>query len=376
MAEIIDQIVKISIQDAISSVETVDVNTVAIVGKVGATTTTPTAFTPSTEPMKALTAKAVAEAYGADSEIYAMASAFFAQDSQPSELICIPLANDGAFSTAIGKAKTAAESFAFYHVIAATDDAAVTATEINGTNKWQEWLAEAHKVLHLQVYNGGSQAAAITAANTFADALDSASANRCALYLHKENGTGGSREFLPVGIVAGRCASDSARGTFAHKKCRGVTFDSYSATDYAALQAKGVNVYTKVAGEARLFMGTTQNKETFIDNIVKDDWIRFNVQSRIYQLLGEANNGNGVTYDDAGIAAVAAAVLNVLTVAQDTDHQYVMVDSATVDYKPYSYLAKNYAEDVRKRNLPLISGRYARMNSIHTVVQVQLLVTI
>ena len=115
---------------------------------------------------------------------------------------------------------------------------------------------------------------------------------------------------------------------------------------------------------------------TFIDNIVKDDWIRFNVQSRIYQLLGEANNGNGVTYDDAGIAAVAAAVLNVLTVAQDTDHQYVMVDSATVDYKPYSYLAKNYAEDVRKRNLPLISGRYARMNSIHTVVQVQLLVTI
>ena len=64
MAEIIDQIVKISIQDAISSVETVDVNTVAIVGKVGATTTTPTAFTPSTEPMKALTAKAVAEAHG------------------------------------------------------------------------------------------------------------------------------------------------------------------------------------------------------------------------------------------------------------------------------------------------------------------------
>ena len=376
MAEIIDQIVKISIQDAISSVTTVDVNTVAIIGKVGATTTTPTAFTPSTEPMKALNAKSVADAYGPDSEIYAMASAYFSQDSQPNEVVCIPLLNNGAFSTALAKAQAAAESFDFYHIVAATDDAAVTATEINGTGKWQEWLAEAHKVLHLQVFNGGTQAAAITAANTFAEALDAQGSNRCALYLHKENGAESSKEFLPVAIVALRCASDSARGTFAHKKCRGVTFDSYSATDYAALQANGVNVYTKVAGEARLFMGTTQNKETFIDQVVKDDWIRFNVQSRIYQLLGEANDGNGVNYDDAGIAAVAAAVLNVLTVAQDTDHQYVMVDSATVDYKPYSYLAKNYAEDVRKRNLPLISGRYARMNAIHTVVHVQLLVTL
>ena len=88
------------------------------------------------------------------------------------------------------------------------------------------------------------------------------------------------------------------------------------------------------------------------------------------------NDGNGINYDDAGIAAVAASVLNVLTVAQDTDHQYVMADSATVDYKPYSYLVANYAEDVRKRNLPLISGRYARMNALHTVVQVSLLVTL
>ena len=35
MAEIIDQIVKISIQEAISSVTTVDVNTVALVGRNG-----------------------------------------------------------------------------------------------------------------------------------------------------------------------------------------------------------------------------------------------------------------------------------------------------------------------------------------------------
>ena len=51
-------------------------------------------------------------------------------------------------------------------------------------------------------------------------------------------------------------------------------------------------------------------------------------------------------------------------------------DSASVDYKPYSYLVENYAEDVRKRNLPLIKGRYSRMNAVHTVVQVDLQVTL
>ena len=87
MPEIIDQIVKISIQDAISSVTTVDVNTVAIVGRVGATTTGEGAFTPSTDPMQTASANAVAEAYGADSEIYAMARTFFGQKSQPSRVV-------------------------------------------------------------------------------------------------------------------------------------------------------------------------------------------------------------------------------------------------------------------------------------------------
>ena len=83
-----------------------------------------------------------------------------------------------------------------------------------------------------------------------------------------------------------------------------------------------------------------------------------------------------MNYDDAGIAAVAATVLNVLKTGEDTTHQYVMVDSSSVDYKPYSYLVQNYAEDVRKRNLPLVTGGYARMNSIHTAQQVLLYVTL
>lgn len=392
MAEIIDQIVKISIQDAISSVTTVDVNTVALVGL--ATTSTPVAGE------IASVADAVT-AYGENSELTAMVKAFFAQDSQPSRVVCIPAGNTAAATLAAVQA--AAQEFSFYHVVWATWDGAVTTTILTGSNGWQEWLADAKKVLHVQVKdptslkNHGGNRIAVYKHDEIKEITQTVTSGTTTTVTHPSSLPGGwtdgnlrtsttesgttttvdvSVEFLPVAIVALRCASDSARGTFAHKKCNGVTPDSYTVGQYNAWIDGGINIYVKVSGEARLFMGTTADAESFIDQVVKDDWILFNTQSRIYKLLGEGNNGNGINYDDAGIAAVAASVMNVLTVAQDTDHQYVMADSATVDYKPYSYLVANYAEDVRKRNLPLISGRYARMNAIHTVVQVSLLVTL
>lgn len=392
MAEIIDQIVKISIQDAISSVTTVDVNTVALVGL--ATAQSPVA--------SEISSVAGAEtAYGADSELAAMVRAFFAQDSQPSRVVCIP-AGESASAT-LAAVKSAAQNFNFYHVVVATWDESVSDTILVGSNGWQEWLADAKKVLHIQVKDptslknhGGNRIAVYkhneiqkitqtvttsttTTVTTLAE-LPSGWTDGQTVTSETSSGTTTtvevSVEFLPVAIVALRCSKDSARGTFAHKTCKGITADSYTVEQYNAWIDGGINIYTKVSGESRLFMGTTGSDEAFIDQIVKDDWIRFNVQSRIYKLLGEGNDGNGVNYDDAGIGAVAASVLNVLTLAQDTDHQYVMADSASVDYKPYSYLKENYAADVRKRNLPLISGRYARMNSIHTVVQVSLQVTL
>lgn len=393
MAQIIDQIVKISIQDAISSVTTVDVNTVALVGKAE-----------GKDAAEVSSLAGAKTAFGDDSELYQMMKAFFAQDSHPSRVVGIPAGSD-----ALAAVQAASENFDFYHVVVATDDAQALA--LASIKAWNEWAADVKKMIHIQVPNVGAMAGT--------DSRSDAGYDRVAVYVHKEMNsvtqtvydsdtrettvtkidklpdgwtdhsakkvtTAGTEtttvevswEFLNVGVVALRCASDSARGTFAHKKCKGVTPDSYSVEEYNGAIDLGLNIYVKVSGEARLFMGTTSSNEKFIDQIIKDDWIRFNVQSRIYRLLGEGNDGNGVNYDDAGIGAVAASVLNVLTVAQDTDHQYVMADSASVDYKPYSYLVENYADDVRKRNLPLIKGRYARMNSIHTVVQVDLQVTL
>ena len=164
-------------------------------------------------------------------------------------------------------------------------------------------------------------------------------------------------------------------------------YDSYTKSQYDALVSDCINVYTVAAGEARLFMGATagktvlldstgeQSPASFIDNIAKDDWIRFNVQTKIYSLLGEANDGFGVNYDDSGINSVAASILQVFSKAADTDHQYIM-DGYTVKVQTYDYLKTNYSADVQARNLPLVKGRYSRMNSINTVKNVELTVTL
>lgn len=357
MAQIIDQIVKVSIEDAISSVSTVDVNTVALLGE---------STNASAVAKEIVSEDGAKTAFGEGSQLHEMVKDFFAQPTQPSKVVCIPLKKAGsewAASDILNAIKGAAGAGNFYHICLVGDDftAAVLAT-------LQENLVDLKKVLHVQKES-------ISADNMG----DLAGCDRIAVYKHKESWTKDSaswKEYLNVAAVAYRCGKDSARGSFAHKKVSGISADFYGVDEFSELTGAGVNVYTIASGEARLFMGTTCDSTHFIDQVVKDDWVRFNVQSAIYALLGEANEGYGVNFDDAGIASVASSVLSILNVGEDTDHQYIMAGSSEVSYKPYSYLKKNYPEEIKKRNLPLVSGKYARMNSINTVQQVSLQVTL
>lgn len=346
MAQIVDQIVKVSIEDAVSSVSTVDVNTVALMG----------VSTKSEAVAKeVVSADGAKTAFGEGSQLHEMVKDFFAQPTQPSKVVCIPLKKAGsayAASDVLSAIKGAATAGNFYHICMVGDEFTDLAT-------LQEDLEDLKKVLHVQIAN----------------AQEPINGARIATYKHAES-VGEAKEYLNVAAVAYRCGKDSARGSFAHKKVNGITPDTYDVEEFAELQNAGVNVYTTVSGEARLFMGTTCDNTHFIDQVVKDDWVRFNVQSAIYRLLGEANDGYGVNYDDAGIASIAASVLSILNVGEDTDHQYIMAGSSEVNYKPYSYLKANFSEDIKKRNLPLISGKYARMNSINTVQEVSLQVTL
>ena len=370
MAQIIDSIIKISINEAISSVSTTSVNTLALVGPASAQAESAPDY---------LECSSVedAEVFGTDSVLYGMVASAFGQAASPAKVVAIKA---DSFADALDAVKAAENAkLDFYHIVLKFADGDIPSiSAFTADGGWNGYLSTAFKVMHLELDDQSTGHSAIRA---LAEALIASTSDRVALYQH--SGTG----HLAAALVANRCALDSARGSFAHKKVKNVAYDSYTKSEFDALMACCVNVYTVAAGEARVFMGSTCGKTvlldstgervpaTYIDNTVKDDWIRFNVQTKIYALLGEANDGFGVNYDDSGINSVAAAILQVFSKAADTLHQYIM-DGYTASVQTYEYLKQNYSADVQARNLPLVKGRYSRMNSINTVKTVELTVTL
>ncbi|MCQ2104637.1 MAG: DUF3383 domain-containing protein [Fibrobacter sp.] len=366
MAQIIDSIIRISINEAISTVSTTSVNTMAVVG--------PASQGPA---FVECSCSEDAEVFGTDSLLYGMVASTFSQSACPAKVIAIKA---GCFAEALDAVKNAQDAaLDFYHIVAKFgDDIIPSSTEFTKTGGWNAYLGENFKIIHLELDDTSNGFASI---RELSQSLLKSTSDRVALYQHHAAGN------IAASIVSIRCALDSARGTFAHKKVKNVEYDGYKKSDFDALVADNINVYTVAAGESRVFMGSTSGKNvllastgekspaSFIDGIAKDDWIRFNIQTKIYSLLGEANDGHGVTYDDNGINSVAAAILQVFAKAADTDHQYIM-QGYTVNIKDYEYLKKNYAVDVQARNLPLVKGRYSRLNSIHTVRNVELTVTL
>ena len=279
MAQIIDSIVKISINEAISTVSTTSVNTLALVGPASSEAENPPDFIECSSAEDA-------EVFGTNSLLYGMVESAFAQDACPAKIVAI---NADSFSDALDAVKAAeAAKLNFYHIVAKFgDDTIPAASAFTGNGGWNGYLGANFKIVHLELNDTSTDFASIRA---LAQALVASTSDRVALYQHAGAGN------LAAALVSNRCALDSARGSFAHKKVKGVEYDSYTKSQYDALVSDCINVYTVAAGEARLFMGATagktvlldstgeQSPASFIDNIAKDDWIRFNVQTKIYSL--------------------------------------------------------------------------------------------
>lgn len=173
-------------------------------------------------------------------------------------------------------------------------------------------------------------------------------------------------EYVGVSISADRCGADPARGTWCHKELVGVSPDELTPDQLKAAQDTGYNVYTSIANSSRLFMGTTCGPTDFIDTIVKADWIKFRVQEAVFKLLQTGNEGYGIDLDDNGIAAIGAEVTDVLTTA--FKNHYVM-DGYTVTLPLFADLP---AADKAKRKLSGIRGRVKLMDSVHTVLDIDI----
>lgn len=373
MDRLIDEIVKVSIEDARAAAAATSVNTVAVVG-----------VAPSEEdeypfvPKVCYDQKEVEDEYGAESDLAKVTKSFFLENN-PGKIVCIPT-NEAPTKTTIAGLLDGAlnmgtdadgRTIDFYHVIVrfastATKTNIIDVIEGDDNNKGiEEWATENFKMCHVEISD-----------RTVADSVLNPTGGlagfpkRVAIYFHAET----NARSLAAALCAIKCYKDPARGTWAHKSLTSVIPDATTKTQLINAQNSGLNIYATIAGVGRTVFGTcgrklANGKFNFIDSTIKKDWIKFRVQEKLFNLLGDANDGDGIDYNNAGIDSVVASVNNVFSVAEDSEHRYILPGSYEVTAPKYEDIS---AEHKGVRNLPNVSGTFSIQESIHTIKTVQL----
>ena len=362
MDRIIDEIVKVSVTDAVAAATATAVNTVAVLG-----------ISSKTGVGVKFSQEDVETAYKASgSDLDKVTASFFLEDN-PGKVVCIPTAEEPTADT-IGTLLDAAmdlgtdeegNTIDFYHVVVRLAPAGET-TEAKATaakaviDALETWCETNFRMGHVEI---ADRETAIAVGVKYKAAT---APSRVAIYAHSET----NGRSLAAAIVADRCASDPARGTWAHKTLSSLNADAISTSALNSAKTNGVNVYCKVAGVNRMFFGSIAGTDSaFIDEVIKKDWLKFRTQEAVFNILGSANNGDGVDYNDAGIAAIASAINNIFTTAADNDHRYIMEDSFEVQVPKYADIA---ADQKKIRNLPDVKVPFSIQGSIHTVKTIEL----
>ena len=358
MANKLNQIVKVNTVNATSSVVTTSVNTVAIV------------VTGSAKAAKEYSdLDSVLEDFAKTTEAYKKAQIFFSQSTHPDKLVIITAVS--ASSADIIDAVESASALDFFHVVLSytvtgADAAAKASAMVAFVKALNTKGNEVFKLFHIDVDLNGN-ASVLDSVYKGEGGLNESKTKWVSVWAH--NTTTYADEYLGVAITAQRCGVDPARGTWAHKKgLVGITPDALTASQVSAAKDAGYNIYTTIAGEARTFMGTTSGPTEFIDTNIKCAWMKFNVESEIYRLLGDANEGYGLTYDDTGIQAIGSVISKIFAIAADSTHQYIM-EGYAVNPPTFASIAQAQKD---RRNVPNIVGSYSVMNYVHTVLDVTL----
>lgn len=301
---------------------------------------------------------------GAD--LVKVTESFFEEEPNPGRIVCIPVGSDPTAGNiaetleaalALGKDANNRE-IDFYNVIIRLGTGATANGVATLAAALETWCKANFKLSHIEVQDRA----------VAEDALAALSANpltRVAIYFHKET----SGKSLAAALVAQRCGNDPARGTWAHKTLGSVSADGTSKENLIDAQDIGLNVYVKIAGVDRTYMGTTGSKTLFIDYVVKKDWLKFRTQEAVFNLLGQANNGDGVDFNDAGIQSVGAAITSIFALAEDNEHRYVLPGSHEVDVPLYKDIP---AADKAVRNLPRVRAVCEIQDSIHTTKTIEI----
>lgn len=365
--KIIDSIVTVSVTDSTGTADAAAVNTVAALVYVAPATDGEESY------VKAVTITSSSEAADYGDDAAAIATSFFAEDN-PGELTLV-LTN-----TAIGSASVAGlldeavagDAADCYHWVLRFSSLADMTTDgeenpgLALVQALNAWASENDRLVHVEIHSTDDDATPQDDAAELMTAIASLAPERVAVYSHSADSYS-----LAAATCAKNCADDPAKGTWAYTQLDGVAADSITVTSFTDyVQGRGLNVYHTVKGLNVLTFGTTGSATSFIDQVVKQDWLKFRVQEAILTLLVTANGNRGVFYSDAGIQGIAAAVNGVLNTAHSNG--YIMDD--------WEVTAPLYADieaaQIKKRNVPDIAATFQIMNAVHTVQTVKLVITL
>lgn len=354
MDRIIDEIVEVSLEDAAAAAASTAVNTVAVLG-----------ITTS--------AASVAVIYGKDEltsgyagDLTNLAKSYFSEKNN-GRLVLIPVTAaptgddiDTTLDAALNMGRDASgREVDFFHVVLRIPTATSTSDAKALIDTLETWCQDNFRMGHVEFENftTAKAVAALYAADSFPELVS--------ICWHNDSTNHTS---LAAAIVADRCYDDPARGTWAHKTLKAVPVDSVSKGDFKDAKDNGINIYCKVAGVNRFYFGTIGcNPKDFIDAAIKKMWLKFRTQESVFDILGSANNGDGVDYSDPGIDSIVASINSILAAAAKNDRRYIMPDTYSVEAPKFDEIE---ATDKAVRNLPKVKAVCYIQHSIHTVKRV------
>ncbi|MCY9758973.1 DUF3383 domain-containing protein [Paenibacillus alvei] len=133
--------------------------------------------------------------------------------------------------------------------------------------------------------------------------IKKAGKERTVVFYHKE-----VNKYPEAGLIGAVGAAPVGSVTWKFKEIKGIMPMEFSTGELTAVHDAGAITYVQKAGRAGTSEGTTSTG-VYIDIIHSKDYVKFNMEYRLQQLL---NNTPKIPYTDAGIALIEAQCTNVL----------------------------------------------------------------
>jgi len=204
----------------------------------------------------------------------------------------------------------------------------------------------------------------LTSGGVMGAALVSAAYDRTACIYHSL-----PRQYAAVAWMASRLIDpDRGQKTWAFATLTGVTVDSLTTAQKGYLVGDNMNFYTTLAGR-NIVLSTSSSlpgggyvaSGEWIDIIHGTDWLKTRIQEDVTTLI---LNAGKIPYDQGGIDAIGACVLNRMKLAEGSSIKFLVADSSVVNVPE---LADVSSADRQARTLNDVTASATYASAIHKV---------